>query len=62
MVSLIGNLRRAYVGLYLELAQQTVNDNLQMQLAHAGDDGLAGLLIGVGLEGGIFFGQLAAAP
>ena len=29
-----------------------------MELAHTGDDGLTGLLIGVGLEGGVFFRQL----
>ena len=30
-----------------------------MQLAHAGDDGLPGFLVGVGPEGGVFFSQLA---
>ena len=29
-----------------------------MQLAHTGDDGLTGFLIGVGAEGGILLGQL----
>ena len=55
---LVGDLRCAHVGLHLELAEQTVHDDLQMQLAHAGDDGLAGLLVGPGLEGGVLLGQL----
>ena len=55
---LVSNLRRTYVSLYLELAQQTVNDDLQMKLAHASDDGLAGLFIGVSLEGRVLFSQL----
>ena len=48
----------ADVRLDLELTEQTVDDDLQMELAHAGDDGLTSLLIGVGLEGRILFGQL----
>ena len=55
---LIGDLRRADVGLDLELTQQAVDDDLQMELAHARDDGLAGLGVGVGLEGRILLGQL----
>ena len=58
MVSLVGNLRGAHVGLHLELTQQTVDDDLQMELAHAGDDGLAGLLVGIGAEGGVLLSQL----
>ena len=56
---LVGNLRSTDVGLHLELTEQTVNNDLQVQLAHAGDDGLPGFLVGVGPEGGVFFGQLA---
>ena len=56
---LVGNLGRANVGFHLELTEQTVNNDLQVQLAHAGDDGLPGLLVGVGPEGGILFRQLA---
>ena len=37
----VGHLRPAHVGVDLELAQQPVDDDLQVQLAHAGDDGLA---------------------
>jgi hypothetical protein len=55
---LVGDLGLADVGLDLELAQQPVHDYLQMKLAHAGDDGLAGLFVGVGLEGGILLGEL----
>ena len=54
----VSNLGCAHVCLNLELTQQTVNDDLQMQLAHTSNDGLAGLFIGVGLEGRILFGQL----
>ena len=44
---LVSDLRCADIGLHLELAQQTVNDDLQMQFAHAGDDCLPRLLIGL---------------
>ena len=55
---LVGDLRCAHVGLDLVLTQQTVDDDLQVQLAHAGDDGLTRLFVGVGLEGGVLLGQL----
>ena len=55
---LVGHLRCAYVGLHLELAEQTVHDDLQVQLAHTGDDGLTRLLVRVGTEGGVLLGQL----
>src|SRR5699024_1806186 len=54
----VGHLGLAHVGLHLEFAQQAVHDDLQVELAHAGDDGLAGLLVGVSLKGGVFLGQL----
>ena len=54
----VGDLRLADIGVHLELAQQPVDDDLQVQLAHAGDDGLAGLLIGANLKSRIFLGQL----
>ena len=53
----VGNLRRTYVGLHLELTEQTVNDDFQMQLTHTGDDGLSGLRIGMRTEGGILLCQ-----
>ena len=55
---LVGHLGRAHVGLHLELPQQAVHDDLQMQLAHTGDDGLTRLLVGVGAEGGVLLGKL----
>ena len=54
----VSDLRCADICLDLELTQQTVNDDLQMELAHTCDDGLASLFVGVGLEGRILFGQL----
>ena len=54
----VSDLRCADVSLDLELTEQTVDDDLQMELAHAGDDGLTSLFVGVGLEGRILFGQL----
>ena len=54
----ISNLRRTDVCLDLELSEQSVDNNLQMQLAHAGNDGLAGFGIGVRFEGRVFFRQL----
>ena len=58
MKYLVGYLGLTNGSLNLELTQQTVNDDLQMQLAHAGDDGLTSLIVGVGAEGGVFFSQL----
>ena len=54
----VGNLRLADVCLHLELAHQAVDDDLQVQLAHAGDDGLAGLMVGGHAEGRVLLGQL----
>ncbi len=53
----VGHLWTANIGLDAELTPHTVNDNLQMQLAHPGDDGLAGLFVGMQVEGGIFCRQ-----
>ena len=41
---LVGDLRLADARLDAELALQAVDDDLEVQLAHAGDDDLAGLL------------------
>ena len=54
----VGHLRLADVGLDLELALHPVHEDVQVQLAHAADDGLAGLLVQVHLEGGVLFGEL----
>ncbi len=54
----VGHLRRTHVGLHLELALHAVDDDVEVQLAHAGDDGLAGLLVGGHPERRILLGQL----
>ena len=53
----VSDLRLADVGLDLELAAHTVDQHLEVQLAHAGDDRLTGLLVGANLEGRILLGQ-----
>src|SRR3546814_4684649 len=50
----IGNLRRTDIGLDLELATHAVNEDVEVKLTHAGDDRLAGLLVGLDTEGRIF--------
>ena len=57
----IRHLRLADVGLDFVLAHHAVDDDFQMQLAHAADDGLSAVGIGVNFEGGIFLGQPASA-
>ena len=52
-----GHLRLADVGLDLVLALHAVDENLEVQFAHAADDGLARVYIGANLEGRIFIGQ-----
>src|SRR5690606_38987934 len=54
----VSNLRLADVGLNLELTAHAVDDDVEVQLAHTGNDGLAGLFIGVDAERRIFLGQL----
>ena len=58
---LVGDLRLADGRLDVELALQAVDDDLEVQLAHAGDDHLAGLLVGVHAEGRVFRHQLLSA-
>src|SRR5580658_2105581 len=53
----VGDLRAADVRLDLELAAHPVDQHLQVQLAHAGDDRLAGFLVGPDLEGRVLLGQ-----
>ena len=43
----VGDLRVADIRLDVELAHHAVDDDLEVQLAHAGDDRLAGLLVGM---------------
>ena len=54
----VGNLRLADVGVHVELADQTVNDDVQMQFAHARDEGLAGFFVALHAEGRVFLRQL----
>ena len=54
----VSNLRLTNVSVNLELTKQTVDDDLEVQLAHAGDDGLAGLVVGGYLEGRVLLGEL----
>ena len=54
----VGNLRSAYVCLYLELAEESVDDDVEVKFAHTCDNGLTCFLIGIGLEGRVFFGEL----
>src|SRR5207237_1109168 len=54
----IGDLRLADVRVDGKLAQHAVDDDLEVQLAHAGDDRLGGLLVGVDLERRVFLGEL----
>ena len=46
----VSNLRCTYVCLYLELTQKSVYDDLQVELAHTGDDRLSCLRISVRAE------------
>ena len=55
----IRHLRLADVGLDLVLAHHAVDNDFQMQLAHAADDGLSAVGIGVNFKGRIFLGQAA---
>ena len=54
----VSNLGLTYVGLNVEFTHESVDYYLKMQLAHSGDDGLSGFLIGIELEGRILLGQL----
>src|SRR6266404_5250023 len=49
----VRDLGTADVRLDVELALEAVDDDLEMELAHAGDDRLAGLLVGRDAEGRI---------
>ena len=53
----VGDLGRAGVGLHFELAADAIDDDLQVKLTHARDDGLAGFLVGLDHEGRVFFGK-----
>ena len=53
----IRHLRLADIGFDFVLAHHAVDNDFQMQLAHAADNGLPAVGIGVNLKGGIFLGQ-----
>src|SRR5215210_5811646 len=54
----VGHLRLADVRLDVELTPHAVDQDLQVQLAHAGDDRLTGLLVEADLERRVLLGQL----
>ena len=54
----VGNLGFADIAFDVELSPHSVHDDVQMEFAHAGNDGLTGFRIGIGLEGRIFLAQL----
>src|SRR5207247_8476359 len=49
----VGDLRSTDVCVDVELALETVDDDLQVELAHAGDQRLARILVGTHAEGRI---------
>src|SRR6185295_2361896 len=53
----VSDLRATDIGIDAELALEAVDDDLKMQLAHAADDRLPGLLIARHLEARVFGGQ-----
>ena len=53
----VGNLGGAGGGVNLELAAEPLDQNLEVELAHAGDDGLAGFVVSPDLEGRVFVGK-----
>ncbi len=53
----VGHLRRTNVGLDLELAPHPVDENVEMQFAHALHDRLAALDVGLDAERRILGGQ-----
>src|SRR5699024_17775 len=53
----VGDLRLADVRLDLELTLHPVDEDVQVQLTHAGDDRLARLLVEADLEGGVLLDQ-----
>src|SRR5207253_11274812 len=53
----VRDLRLPDVRLGLELAVHAIDDGLQVQLAHAGDDRRSGLLVGMHTERGVFLGE-----
>ena len=57
----VRDLRLADVGVHVELALQPVHQDVQVQLAHARDDGLTGLVVELHDERGVLVGELREA-
>src|SRR5690606_19022357 len=53
----IGNLRLTDVGINIEFTAQAVDEHLKVQLAHTGNNSLAGLFVGRHAERGVFRSQ-----
>ena len=53
----IRDLRFARICVHFELAKHTIANDFQVQLAHTGDDRLAGVFVRVNAERRIFFGK-----
>ena len=53
----VRDLRFAGVRVHFEFAEHPVANDFQVQLAHAGDDGLAGVFVRVDAESRVFFGE-----
>ena len=53
----VGDLGLADVGVDPELAHHAVDDDVEVELAHARDEGLPGLRVGLDAEGGVLLGQ-----
>src|SRR3989344_7971677 len=51
----VSHLGLAHVGFYVKLSFHSVNDNLQVKLAHAGNNGLQSFFIGFNPESWVFF-------
>src|SRR5690606_37843527 len=54
----VGDLRLADVRLDLELATHAVHEDVEVELAHAADDGLTGLVVLADAEGRVLLGEL----
>jgi hypothetical protein len=57
----VGDLRRAGAGIDFKFALEAVNNDFQVQFAHAGNDKLAGFLVGEAAEGRVFLRQTLQA-
>ena len=55
---LVVDVRGALVDLHAEFTAQTVHDDVEMELAHTADNGLAGLVVGLDGESRILLRQL----